>query len=239
VPVFCQKPLARTGAETREVIEAARNRDRLLAVDFSYRPALAFERVIAAVREERLGRVYSVDLVFHNAYGPDKGWSKDRTLAGGGCLIDLGVHLLDMAMLALGAPRVSKVHAALFASGEPLRTLGEIEDFAQASFETETGANVRIACSWWLHAGQDAIIEAIFRGTQGAATVHNVNGSFFDFVAELSRGTSREVLASPPDDWEARAVKAWAGRLARSNTFDPSVESAAVVAELIDRIYAA
>ena len=55
-----------------------------------------------------------------------------------------------------------------------------------------------LACSWNLPAGQDAVIAASFYGTAGGAELRNVDGSFYDFVAERFRGTARETLAAPP-----------------------------------------
>ena len=43
------------------------------------------------------GEVYAINLVFHNAYGPDKDWFYDMAQSGGGCVMDLGIHLLDLA----------------------------------------------------------------------------------------------------------------------------------------------
>jgi predicted dehydrogenase len=93
--VFCQKPLGRTPAEVEVVLEAARKADRLLGVDLSYRHTAAMQ----AIRERlpELGDVLAADLTFHNAYGPGAGWFWDPKLSGGGCLIDLGVHLVDLA----------------------------------------------------------------------------------------------------------------------------------------------
>ena len=65
---------------------------------------------------------------------------------------------------------------------------------------------MQLACSWRLHAGCDAMISAAFHGTHGGAALRNVNGSFYDFVAERYRGTGRETLASPPDEWGGRAA---------------------------------
>ena len=65
----------------------------------------------------------------------------------------------------------------------------------------------------------------------------NVNGSFYDFQAELYRGTRREVLVSPPDSWGGRAIQEWARRLARNRCYDPDAEQFARVAEVLDRIY--
>ena len=236
--VFCQKPLGRTAAEVEAVIEAARAADRLLAVDLSYRFTEAMQRIRDLVVRGELGHVYAIDLVFHNAYGPDKPWFYDPALAGGGCVMDLGVHLVDLALWTLGDARVSIVSARLFAGGEMLTKPAErVEDYATATLELDTGAVARIACSWRLQAGCDAVISAAFFGTDGGAALRNVDGSFYDFVAERFRGTKREVLASPPDAWGGRAAADWARRLAAGERFSRDVEEVAEVARVLDRIY--
>src|SRR5690606_1803132 len=75
--VFCQKPLGRTTAEVASVVETARRADRLLGVDLSYRFTEGMREIRKLVQSEELGRLYAVDLVFHNAYGPDKDWFYD------------------------------------------------------------------------------------------------------------------------------------------------------------------
>ncbi|HZA99342.1 MAG TPA: Gfo/Idh/MocA family oxidoreductase, partial [Gemmatimonadales bacterium] len=189
VAVFCQKPLARTAGETARVIEAARHADRLLAVDLSYRFVESAQRIRDLVGAGELGQVYAVDLVFHNAYGPDKPWFYDQALSGGGCVIDLGIHLADLALWALESARVCKVSSHLFCRGKPLRKPSEVvEDFALAELELSEGTVVRLACSWNLPAGCDAVIQASFFGTRGGAMLSNVGGSFYDFRADRFRG---------------------------------------------------
>jgi predicted dehydrogenase len=236
--VFCQKPLGRTAAEVRWVVDAARRADRLLCVDFSYRFTEAMRRIRELVSGGELGRVYAVDLVFHNAYGPDKPWFYDRALAGGGCVMDLGVHLVDLALWTLGSPAVQEVSSRLFAGGQPLAPRPhEVEDYAVVRLDLEGGVTVQLACSWRLPAGRDAVIGAAFYGTVGGAALRNVDGSFYDFVAERYHGTARETLAEPPDAWGGRAIVAWAQRLARGERFDPEAEQLVQVAEVLDRIY--
>ena len=122
IAVFCQKPLARTAGETGRVVEAARQADRLLAVDLSYRCVEGARRIRGLIRAGELGSVYAVDLVFHNAYGPDKDWFYNPELSGGGCVIDLGSHLVDLALWILEPTTVTGVSSHLFAKGEPLGT---------------------------------------------------------------------------------------------------------------------
>jgi predicted dehydrogenase len=237
VAVFCQKPLARTEFETAQVIDAARRADRLLSVDFSYRFVEGARRIRDLIRAGELGRIYAVDLVFHNAYGPDKSWFYDPALSGGGCVIDLGIHLADLALWTLQPASVLRVSSHLFAKGEPLRRRDVVEDFALAELELSGDTVVRLACSWNLPAGCDAVIQASFFGTSGGAMLSNVDGSFFDFRADRLRGTSREQLCGPPDPWGGRAIVEWSRRLSQGSGFDPAAERLLEVASVIDAIY--
>ena len=236
--VFCQKPLGRTAAEARAAVDAARAADRLLCVDLSYRFTEGMRRIREIVRAGGLGRVYAIDLVFHNAYGPDKPWFYDPALAGGGCVMDLGVHLVDLALWTLDWPEVAGVSARLLAGGEPLgRRVDAVEDYGLATLELATGTVVQLACSWRLQAGRDAVISAAFYGTEGGARLANVAGSFYDFKAERYRGTARETLSGPPDAWGGRAAADFATRLAAGERFDAAAEQLVAVARVLDRIY--
>jgi predicted dehydrogenase len=239
--VFCQKPLGRNTEEVRRVVAAARAQDKLLGVDFSYRFSEGMRRIHGLVRSGELGSIYAANLIFHNAYGPDKPWFYDAKLSGGGALMDLGSHLVDLAVWVLGFPELHGVTSQLYAKGSPLLAADEhsVEDFVSAQLRFEPAIAVNLSCSWRLHAGCDCVIEASFYGTQGAASLRNVNGSFYDFQAEAYSGTSRRVLASPPDAWGGRAAVAWAEQLARSDRHDPSSEQLLNVARVLDQVYGA
>lgn len=218
---------------------AAAAADRLLGVDLSYRFTDGMTAIADLVGCGALGRVFAIDLVFHNAYGPDKPWFYDRAQSGGGCVMDLGIHLVDLALWATGFPDIARTQASLFAGGAPLHGRDVVEDYAVATLDLADGAVVRLACSWRVHAGRDAVIEASFYGTEGGATLRNVDGSFYDFVAERHRGTARERLAGPPEEWGGRAAVDWARRLAAGGGFDPAARHFVAAADALDRIYAA
>jgi len=238
VAVFCQKPLARTAQETAAIVAAARAADRLLGCDLSYRYTEGMRRIRDCVSRGELGPVYAADLVFHNAYGPDKPWFRDAALSGGGCMIDLGTHLVDLALWTLGFPQVERVTSRLYAQGRLLPAhSAEVEDFGVAQLDLAGGTVVRLACSWNLAAGRDAVIEARFHGIRGGAAWHNCNGSFYDFAAERYEGTRSIPLAGPPDAWGGRAILAWARQLAAGGRYSPDIESAVQVAAALDAIY--
>ncbi len=236
--VFCQKPLGRNAAEVRGVVEAARRADRLLGVDLSYRWTRAVALARNAVCAGRIGRVFHSELVFHNAYGPGKAWFYDRRLAGGGCVIDLGVHLVDLALWTLGFPQIVETRSRLYNKGVLLkRDSAVVEDFATAQLLTEDDTGIALQCSWNLHAGCDAVIAARFYGERGSVQVENVNGSFYDFRARLCSGTKAVALAEPPDPWFGRAVVEWAHKLRRNPRFDPEAQEHIAVAEVLDGLY--
>src|SRR5579875_1171499 len=114
LPVFCQKPLGRDAGECRAVIEAAAERDLRLGVDMSYRHLRAVRAICEQLAAGAIAQPHALELVFHNAYEPGGGWAHDRRQAGGGALVDLGWHLLDLAALWLGELAPVTVHADLF-----------------------------------------------------------------------------------------------------------------------------
>jgi predicted dehydrogenase len=232
--VFCQKPLGRTGAEVEAVLRAADRADRLLGVDLSYRHTAAMQAIRA--RKGELGTPFAADLTFHNAYGPGAGWFWDPELSGGGCLIDLGVHLVDLALWMFDFPEVTQARAILLRGGKPVRP-GEVEDYAIAELSLANGVAARIACSWNLNAGRDAVIEASFYGTGGGARMRNESGSFFDFSADLLKGREAERIASPPDDWGGRAAAEWVRKLAAGERFAGTTTGLLETARTLDRLY--
>lgn len=207
LPVYCQKPLARSAAEAKAVVDVARRRNLLLSVDFCYRHTRAGRAVAELVQSGRLGSIYAASLVFHNGYGPDKPWVCDASLSGGGCLMELGIHLVDFAVWALAAEGVLVEAACVFSGGKPLQSRAHTEDYASASLRFgPRGPVAQLSCSWRASVGADAQIESTFLGTRGAASFRNVGGSFYDFVADHHEGTRSTRLCEPPDDWGGRGL---------------------------------
>jgi predicted dehydrogenase len=230
--------LGRNAEETRQVIQAAKKANRLLGVDLSYRHLLGMQKIKETLDKGELGKLYAINLVFHNAYGPDKSWFYDPALSGGGCVIDLGIHLVDLVLWALNNPKVKDVSSRLFFKGEPLHNYyNAVEDYATARFDLDNGAVVNLACSWKISAGYDAIIEATFYGTEGGLSLKNVNGSFYDFKAEHNRWTAREILSEPPEDWGPRAALSWTEELEKNNKYNSEIEHMTDVADVLDAIY--
>jgi predicted dehydrogenase len=237
--VCCQGPLGRDRREVAAVVGAARKADRLLMTDLGFRHTTAGRVLGEVVRSGELGEVFAVNLVFHSAHGPNRPWFYDRTLSGGGCLLDLGSDLVDLALWCLDFPRVDLVRARLCANGRPLAATPDgIEDFAAVQLSTASGAIVQLACSWHLAAGADAVVEAAFYGSRGGVILRNVNGTSDRYTCERLDGRERETLVAP-EPGMGHATLAWSERLARGERFDPEAVQLVQVASVIDRLYGA
>ena len=236
--VFCQKPLGRNNAEVREIITAARKADRLLGVDYSYRYTNGMQHLKKMVAAGELGQIFSIETVFHNAYGPDKAWFYNPELSGGGCLTDLGSHLIDLALWILDFPAAEVCHTEIYAGGRARPDVTEVvEDFATAQLRTYEDVSINLACTWNASLGKDADISFRILGTKGGAAFYNVNGSFYDFESALYRGTSKQVLSVPPEDWGGAAICRWAKQLAQSNRYNKEAEEFIKSSLVLDEIY--
>lgn len=235
--VFCQKPLGRNAEEVKAVVAAAQKANKLLGADFSYRYTAAFQQILPVIRSGELGTLFAADLKFHNAYGPDKPWFYDKKLSGGGCVLDLGIHLIDLLLFALDFPEVDSISSRLYAKGVAVKGQEEVEDYATVQVNLANGVAAQLSCSWNLQAGCEAVIEASFYGTKGGVSLKNINGSFYDFVGLRYWGTQTETLAQPPDEWGGRALVDWIQKLSINPDYHHGAENFIPSAEVLDRIY--
>lgn len=170
-----QKPLAISEAAAADVVRTAERERRVLLVDCSYRFLATVDELRAVVRQA--GQVERITATFHNIYGPGKAWFFDRSLSGGGALMDLGVHLIDLALELLAPERAVVVGAQMgFAQGY------EVEDFARVELNLD-GVPAEIEVSWQ---AEQPLTNISLRVQCDKATVEwrNVEGSFFHFRSE-------------------------------------------------------
>lgn len=104
VPVLCEKPLARTGAEAESLVSlAARHRDVPGAVAYCHRFTPAVIEMKQRARAGELGTIVRFENTFacwHPAM--EKGWMSDTSVSGGGSFIDTGCHSLDLYRFLCG-----------------------------------------------------------------------------------------------------------------------------------------
>lgn len=103
-PVLCEKPMGRNGREAAAMAGAARRHDRPLKVGFTLRFQRGLARAHQLCEQGVLGPLFCIRAVYGHGGRPgyDLEWRADPELAGGGELLDQGVHLLDLARWFLG-----------------------------------------------------------------------------------------------------------------------------------------
>ncbi|MCY0901084.1 MAG: Gfo/Idh/MocA family oxidoreductase [Firmicutes bacterium] len=104
--VFCEKPLALTLTDAREMLDVARRAGVVHMVGFNYRFAPAVRLAKSLIESGRLGTIYHIRAVFLQDWivNPDFPlvWRLDRNVAGSGSLGDLGAHIIDLARYLVG-----------------------------------------------------------------------------------------------------------------------------------------
>lgn len=143
--LLIEKPLAISAAECEAIAAAAKEAGARVLVGHMWRfdrEALALRDVVA---EGALGEIVKTKgYGIHVNWGPS-GWFADRERAGGGALVDMGVHALDTVRFLLGDPAPTRVYAEV-------RTVYgdyEVDDLSVLMVHWEGGAVSLIESGWW------------------------------------------------------------------------------------------
>ncbi|MBP1990061.1 Gfo/Idh/MocA family protein [Paenibacillus eucommiae] len=183
--VLCEKPLCKTVAEAKLVEEAVHRSGKVLQVGFVRRYADNTQILRKFIEAGDLGEIYYAKASCLRRLGNPGGWFSDIEKSGGGPLIDLGVHVIDICWYLMGKPKVKSV------SGNTYRKLGnranvqnlsfyqaadynpdvnDVEDLANALIRFENGASLMVDVSFTLHALKDEIGVKIY-GDKGGAEI--------------------------------------------------------------------
>jgi predicted dehydrogenase len=181
--VLCEKPIARTPEEADAMLAAARKAGRVLDVAFNRRRRGDIQTLRRLIEAGRLGTPYYTKAWWLRRTGiPTLGsWFTSRETAGGGPLIDLGVHILDFALFLLGQPKVTTVSASTY---DHLGTAGrggdmsgksgggggfDVEDLASAFLRLDDGGTLLLETSWATHRVSGWEFGITIYGTDGGA----------------------------------------------------------------------
>ena len=179
--VICEKPLAPTPDEIRQMIAARDRSGKLLMTAQHFRFSGVSRAVKAEIERGVLGDVYHARswMLRRNGFIPTPSFIAKKHSGGGPC-IDIGVHILDLTLWLMGNPTpvaVSGVAKAPLAhqpgafsawSGSPIPEGFDVEDFAAAFVRFDNGATLVLEVSWLLHhdiAGED--MQMWLYGTEG------------------------------------------------------------------------
>ncbi len=165
--VLVEKPMARSHAEAETMNAAAASSGASMMIAHCWRFHPDVRALRGRIERGELGQVVKTrGYGIHAAWGP-KGWFTDPELAGGGALVDMGVHAIDTARYLLGDPRPERVCATLGTRYSELA----VDDDGILLIRWSDGTNSIVECGWWQPhlAGLEADTEVY--GTGGYARV--------------------------------------------------------------------
>lgn len=153
--VLVEKPMAMNTAEARGMVDVARRQNRKLAVHFNHRMVPHVQALRRMVDEGDFGELYFGRTTWHRRKGiPERQAFLSRRHAGGGAMIDLGVHQLDQLLFVMGHPRIESLSAQVytkFADVDVPHLDMDVDDFSVAFLRFENGATAHMEISWAGH----------------------------------------------------------------------------------------
>lgn len=181
--VLSEKPMSKTVEEAQTVADAVERTGRKYEIGYVRRYGQNASVLKRYIEAGDLGKLYYAKSSFLRRAGNPGGWFADVERSGGGPLIDVGVHNIDLAWWLLGKPSTTTISASVFHEIGPrgnIDTLERwkaadydpevdtVEDLATAFLRFDNGATLSVDVSYSLHALADETSLKV-HGTQGGA----------------------------------------------------------------------
>lgn len=181
--VLCEKPMALNAKEALAMEEAAIAAGKVLMIGFTRRFSREAEMLKSFMDEGQLGNIYYAKANYLRRAGFPGGWFGSKELAGGGPLIDLGVHLIDLVRYLTNKPKAVRVTAVTYdqlgsrsnivdkggyKSVDPRNTIYDVEDLAVALITFDNGMTLNLETSFSLNLKEDRQKVELF-GNRGGA----------------------------------------------------------------------
>ena len=195
--VLCEKPPATTLAEAKEMADKAELKGLVLAYALQRRFNPATEKLREKLAADELGEIYHARGVWTRAWGVPRGvgnWFTDPARAGGGALIDIGVHVMDLAWFLMGCP------APLTVSGQVYNkypNLTRTDDSAFALIRFADGRSMQLEASWVLAQEKDVMGVNLY-GSKGGARLDDTSLDLFQANDEGRMMTSVSLAGGRP-----------------------------------------
>lgn len=185
--ILVEKPAALTSTEGKEIADFCRERGILAATGFMMRFHAYHQKMKELIDEGKLGQIVSCRAQLTCWYPEIPGaWRQKKELSGGGALMDLGVHCIDLIQYITGG------NAVKVAGFTGTKTFGyEVDDSASLIFETDKGANAYVDVNFNIpDAAARCRLE--FYGTRGSmlaeGTISQVEGGKLEVIASENAG---------------------------------------------------
>lgn len=175
--VLCEKPLSKTVEEALAVERAVKESGKTLQVGFVRRYASNTRIVKAFMDNGEIGPIYYAKASCIRKLGNPGGWFADVERSGGGPLIDIGVHVIDLCWYLMGKPKLKSIsgnaynrlgnrsnvkNLKFYKAADYDAALNTVEDMANALIRFENGASLLVDVSFTLHAKKDELTVKLY-----------------------------------------------------------------------------
>ncbi len=183
--VLVEKPLAITVEEAEEIQEVANRSGKVVQVGVVRRFDPNAEMVKEFVDGGMFGEFYYAKASFLRRVGNPGGWFADKEKSGGGPLIDIGVHVIDLCWYLMGKPKPVSISAnkydklgnrsnidyvTFYKAADYDPNKNNVEDLANAMIRFANGASLFVDVSYSLHASKDEMGIKLY-GTKGGLEI--------------------------------------------------------------------
>ena len=183
--VLVEKPLCRTVEEALEVQRAVESSGKILQVGFVRRYDSNAQLLKSLADQGEFGDIYYAKATAFRRLGNPGGWFSDIERSGGGPLIDIGVHIIDLCWYMMGRPKPVAVSAntyhmlgnrsniqnlSFYKAADYDADKNTIEDMANALIRFENGASLMVDVSFTLHAKKDEMSVRLY-GDKGGMEI--------------------------------------------------------------------
>ena len=193
--VLCEKPMAMNTAEALEMEKASKDAGKILMIGFVRRFGNDAEVLKDFINNGMMGDIYYAKATYLRRFGCPGGWFGDRKRSGGGPLIDLGVHVIDLVRFLMNNPKAVSVTGATFNKLGARNNIKQeknyvaadagdnfdVEDLAVAMIRFENGAVLHVETSFSLNIKKDAGDIELFGTKSGAKLSPNL-----EFYSEMN-----------------------------------------------------
>jgi len=187
--VLCEKPMAMNSAEAKAMKEAADKNGKLLMLGFVTRFSAQAKITKDFIDQGLLGDIYYSKATYVRRHGNPGGWFSDKSRSGGGPIIDIGVHPLDLTRYLMGNPKPVSVYAVTSDAlhedranlktpvgwkpegADPKKDICDIESMGTGIIRYANGASTLLECAYNLHTDGEAKGGRMLFGTKGGIDI--------------------------------------------------------------------
>ena len=202
--VMCEKPMAMDTGEALEMRDHVRKTGLKFMIHYNQRFKPEHQYFKKLIESGSLGDVYYSSAGWRRMRGPCRGfggWFGQKKMSGGGPLIDLGVHMLDLTRWLVGSPKAVTVSASTFSHiaqslAREQKKEFDVEDLASTLIRFDNGSSLVMEVSWALNFEEREKVYLELSGTKGGLS--NVSFDYRDTNTCIFREENGAMVKSVP-----------------------------------------